>query len=268
MIIGILAAIAFLILQAILEALNFLSQIEPCDILNFLRDFSFNVQARMCEETNNEAKFGRALAEAMGKEAFAKICVQLLGEGTKPDDIRDISCAACSLLSPEQYLGFLSGNPDRETTNIVGNYIRTRNMQEPEQTQQFSECGDGRLPEGSIRKATSALSERNAHLISRRLKFLFGISRPLNLKAPNCRAHHALDNLIEQPITCAVNQSAASSKTGLGDRHRSKTDFSPKGQTSNAIISASTKPTNIPSDISRNKFSMVKGYGENQASTT
>lgn len=150
LIIGILAAIAFLILQAILEALNFLSEIEPCDILNFLRDFSFNVQTRMCEETNNEAKFGRALAEAMGKEAFAKICVQLLGEGTKPNDIRDISCAACSLLSPEQYLSFLSGNPDRETTNIVGNYIRTRNMQEPEQTQQFSECGDGRLPEGSI----------------------------------------------------------------------------------------------------------------------
>jgi len=155
LLVGILAAIAFLILQAILEALNFLSQIEPCDILNFLRDFSFNVQARMCEETNNEAKFGRALAEAMGKEAFAKICVQLLGEGTKPDDIRDISCAACSLLSPEQYLGFLSGNPDRETTNIVGNYIRTRNIQEPEQTQQFSECGDRRLPEGSIRKSKS-----------------------------------------------------------------------------------------------------------------
>jgi hypothetical protein len=154
LILGIIGAIINLILQAILQALSLLASIEPCDILNFLRDFSLTLQTRMCGELNGN-KFGRALAESLGKESFARLCIKTLGLNTSPEDIKDLSCAACSLLTPNQYLDFLSGNPDRETINVVGNYIKTRNSIPPEQRNTFANCDEQEqqsIPEGSLRE--------------------------------------------------------------------------------------------------------------------
>ena len=158
LIMSIVAAILNLILQAILQAVNFLNSIEPCDVLNFLRDFSLTLQTRMCGELNKPGKFAAALGNSLYKEGFSRLCIAALGEGTKPEDIAEISCAMCSILTPEQYLDFLSGNPNRETINVVGNYIKTRNSLPPEQRNTFANCDEQEqqeTPEGLLSRESS-----------------------------------------------------------------------------------------------------------------
>lgn len=135
LILGILSAIINLIVSLILKAIAFLNSFEPCDVMNFVRDVGLRVQTRACGEGVN-------LLDALSDESLSIFCRALLTKDIDPDVIADISCNACSILTPNQYLGFLRGQPDRQTTDVVSNYLKTKANLPPEDQSRFGACPD------------------------------------------------------------------------------------------------------------------------------
>lgn len=134
-VLGILSAIINLIVSLILKAIAFLNSFEPCDVMNFVRDVGLRVQTRACGEGVN-------LLDALSDESLSIFCRELLTKDIDPDVIADISCNACSILTPNQYLGFLRGQPDRQTTDVISNYLKTKANLPPEDRSRFGACPD------------------------------------------------------------------------------------------------------------------------------
>ena len=158
LVLGIISAIINLILSIILESLAFLNSLEPCDIMNFVRDVSFRIQARCGTKGFN-------LGAAIGDETLSIFCRELLTQEIDPRVSSQIACAACSILTPNQYLNFLRGQSDRQTANIVSNYLVTRANLPPEERKNFPGCEEDNIPEEAYYTASQKIKEEPEILI-------------------------------------------------------------------------------------------------------